>query len=104
MSALRDTDVPVPVMHAHCTDESVIGSEFYVMSRVDGTAYRTAAELETVGPEGTDRLAHAMVDVLARLHAVVPAEVGLGEFGRPGGFLGSSGEALGPSAGRIPHP
>jgi len=87
MSALRDTDVPVPVMHAHCTDESVIGSEFYVMSRVDGTAYRTAAELETVGPEGTDRLAAAMVDVLARLHAVVPADVGLAEFGRPGGFL-----------------
>ena len=28
-----------------------------------------------------------MIDVLATLHAVDPAEVGLGEFGRPAGFL-----------------
>src|SRR5688572_2274505 len=31
MHALRDTDVPVPMMHLLCEDESVIGRAFYVM-------------------------------------------------------------------------
>lgn len=87
MSALAGSEVPVPEMFAHCTDTEVLGAEFYVMSKVPGEAYRTAAQLEEVGPEGTAQLARAMVEVLARLHAVVPAEVGLGDFGRPEGFL-----------------
>ena len=87
MTALRDTDVPVPRTYAQCTDPGIIGAPFYVMERVDGTAYRSAAQLEELGPERTAHIAGQMVDVLARLHAVDPAEVGLGEFGRPAGFL-----------------
>ncbi|WP_292677114.1 phosphotransferase, partial [Nocardioides sp.] len=33
MSALADTDVPVPTMYAHCSDPDVLGAPFYVMSR-----------------------------------------------------------------------
>ena len=33
---LREVFPLVPAMVAHCEDESVIGSEFYVMQRVDG--------------------------------------------------------------------
>lgn len=87
MSALRDTDVPVPTTYAHCADPDVIGAPFYVMERVPGTAYRTARELEELGAQRTATIAREMVDVLARLHTVDPAEVGLGEFGRPTGFL-----------------
>jgi aminoglycoside phosphotransferase (APT) family kinase protein len=87
MSALAGSDVPVPATYAHCADESVLGAPFYVMEKVEGRAYRTAAELEPVGAAGVDRLAGAMVEVLGRLHAVVPDDVGLGDFGRPAGFL-----------------
>ncbi len=87
MTALAGTAVPVPITYAYCADTSVLGAEFYVMEKVLGTPYRTAAQLAEVGPEGTAELAGAMVDVLAALHALVPAEVGLGEFGRPAGFL-----------------
>ena len=87
MSALADTDVPVPIMHALCTDVDVLGAQFYVMSKVEGTAYRSAEQLIALGPEVTAELTGAMVDVLARLHAVDPRAVGLGEFGRPAGFL-----------------
>lgn len=87
MSALVDTDVPVPRTFAHCADDSVLGAPFYVMERVEGTPYRTADQLAGIGPERTRALADAMVDVLARLHSVVPEEVGLGGFGRPAGFL-----------------
>ncbi|HEY0904372.1 MAG TPA: phosphotransferase family protein [Marmoricola sp.] len=87
MSALRDTDVPVPTTYAHCGDPDVIGAPFYVMERVIGTAYRSRSELEALGAERTASIAREMVDVLARLHTVDPAAVGLGEFGRPAGFL-----------------
>ncbi|MCW2773215.1 MAG: aminoglycoside phosphotransferase, partial [Nocardioides sp.] len=87
MSALVDTDVPVPTTYAHCADPDVLGAPFYVMERVLGTAYRSAAQLEPLGPERTATIAGRMVDVLAALHAVDPAQVGLAEFGRPQGFL-----------------
>ncbi len=87
MSALADSGVPVPRTYAHCTDDAVMGAEFYVMERVPGEAYRTAAQLEPLGADTTAHLARSMVEVLARLHSVVPDEVGLGDFGRPAGFL-----------------
>jgi aminoglycoside phosphotransferase (APT) family kinase protein len=87
MSALQDTEVPVPRTLAFCEDASVIGAEFYVMEKVEGTAYRTASELENLGVERTSGIAGRLVDVLACLHAVDPAAVGLAEFGRPQGFL-----------------
>ena len=85
--ALADTDVPVPTTYAHCADADVIGAPFYVMERVEGTAYRSSEQLAALGPERTARIAGEMVDVLAKLHTVDPASVGLGEFGRPAGFL-----------------
>ena len=87
MSALADTAVPVPRTFAHCADPEILGAPFYVMERVLGTPYRTAAQLTAIGPERTARIVHSLVDVLAALHAVDPAEVGLAEFGRPEGFL-----------------
>jgi aminoglycoside phosphotransferase (APT) family kinase protein len=87
ITALSDTDVPVAVPYALCTDPDVIGAPFYVMSKVDGIVYRTAELIAPVGPIRTRAIADQMVDTLARLHAVVPAEVGLADFGRPEGFL-----------------
>jgi aminoglycoside phosphotransferase (APT) family kinase protein len=87
MSALADTAVPVPAMYARCTDPDVLGAPFYVMERVEGTAYRSITQLAPLGPERTAAIAGRMVDVLATLHAVDPASVGLADFGRPAGFL-----------------
>jgi aminoglycoside phosphotransferase (APT) family kinase protein len=87
ISALRDTPVPVPATYAVCGTDDVIGAPFYVMEHVRGTPYRSAAELELLGPERTRAVAERMVDTLLALHAVDPATVGLGDFGRPDGFL-----------------
>lgn len=57
------------------------------MSKVEGTPYRTADELAVVGPDRARVIAERLVATLAQLHAVVPAEVGLADFGRPDGFL-----------------
>ncbi len=87
MAALATTPVPVPRMYAACPDDTVIGAPFYVMELVEGTPYRTASQLEALGAERTRRISERMVDTLADLHVVDPASVGLGDFGRPEGFL-----------------
>jgi len=87
MSALRDTDVPVPRTLALCEDETVLGATFYVMERVHGTPYRRAEQLLPLGPERTRTISRRTVETLATLHNVDQAAVGLTGFGRPEGFL-----------------
>ncbi|CAM5580857.1 hypothetical protein STANM309S_02782 [Streptomyces tanashiensis] len=87
ISALHATDVPVPGTVLLCEDESVLGAPFYVMEFVDGTPYRSARQLAPLGPERTRAAVLGLVDTLVDLHAVDPAAVGLGDFGRPEGFL-----------------
>ena len=76
MSALQDTPVPVPRTFHLCQDAEVIGAPFYVMEYVEGGQ-----------PPINPALAHQLVDVLAALHSIAPGNVGLGDFGRPDGFL-----------------
>ncbi|GAA0375219.1 phosphotransferase family protein [Microbispora corallina] len=76
MSALQDTPVPVPRTYHLCLDPEVIGAPFYVMEHVEGGQ-----------PPLTPALARELVGVLAALHSITPGDVGLGDFGRPEGFL-----------------
>ncbi|MEU6481812.1 phosphotransferase family protein [Streptomyces sp. NPDC047017] len=87
ISALHPTPVPVPRPVLLCEDEEVLGAPFYVMEFVEGTPYRTAAQLAPLGPERTREVVLSLVDTLVGLHAVDPAAVGLADFGRPEGFL-----------------
>jgi aminoglycoside phosphotransferase (APT) family kinase protein len=88
MTALGDTAVPVPRTLAMCSDESVIGAPFYVMDRVVGHIVRD--ELPTGYAETDDErraISFGLIDVLAALHAVDPAAVGLETYGKPAGYL-----------------
>ncbi|MFJ8648091.1 phosphotransferase family protein [Streptomyces sp. NPDC093546] len=87
ISALHPTPVPVPEPVVLCEDESVLGAPFYVMEFVTGTPYRTAEQLAPLGAERTRAALLGLVDTLVDLHAVEPEAVGLGDFGRPDGFL-----------------
>ncbi|MEU2605162.1 phosphotransferase family protein [Streptomyces albus] len=87
ISALRSTAVPVPETVLLCEDPDVLGAPFYVMEHVEGTPYRTAAQLAPLGPERTREIVLALPGTLAALHEVDPQAVGLGDFGRPEGFL-----------------
>ena len=87
MSALQGSEVPVPVTRGLCTDPDVIGAPFYVMDRVDGRVVRSTNELADFDPDDARRVSHELIDVLARLHATDYEAVGLGDFGRPDGFL-----------------
>ena len=88
MTALWDTPVPVPQTLAMCTDESVLGAPFYVMERVAGHIVRDALPAGYADEPAQRRaIADGLVDVLAALHAVDPAAVGLGDYGKPAGYL-----------------
>ncbi|GGY48309.1 phosphotransferase family protein [Streptomyces omiyaensis] len=87
ISALGGTAVPVPGTVLLCEDEEVLGAPFYVMEFVEGTPYRSASQLAPLGPERTRAAVLGLVDTLVDLHAVQPEAVGLGDFGRPEGFL-----------------
>jgi aminoglycoside phosphotransferase (APT) family kinase protein len=88
MSALGGTAVPVPRMRHLCTDTEVLGAPFYVMDLVEGHIVRDcfpAGYAETTPARAA--VCEGLLDVLASLHAVDPAEVGLADFGRPDGYL-----------------
>jgi aminoglycoside phosphotransferase (APT) family kinase protein len=88
ITALADSGVPVPPTLALCTDEGVLGAPFYVMQRVDGLILRDTLPVGFASAEpDRERIADALVDVLVALHAVDPAAVGLGDYGRPDGYL-----------------
>ncbi|HEV7653412.1 MAG TPA: phosphotransferase family protein [Mycobacteriales bacterium] len=88
LSALYGTAVPVPEPLLLCDDPAVLGAPFYVMRRVPGVVVR-AAFPAGYAAEPADRAAitATMIDVLADLHAVDPAAVGLAGYGRPEGYL-----------------
>jgi len=86
IAALAGTDVPVPPARLFCSDESVIGTTFFIMDHVPGRVYP-----DRVLTEGsTDERAAAYEDlarVLAALHRVDWQAVGLDGYGRPDGYM-----------------
>lgn len=86
MQALGTVGFPVPKVHALCTDASVIGSWFYVMDLVEGRIFWDASFAD-VPREDRALYFDAMNSTLARLHQVDPDAVGLGDYGRRGGYL-----------------
>ena len=88
MSALGGSAVPVPRMLHLCTDSEVLGQPFYVMERVEGHVCREALPPGYADEPAQRRaVGEGLVEVLAALHEVDPAAVGLESFGRPEGYL-----------------
>jgi aminoglycoside phosphotransferase (APT) family kinase protein len=87
LSALHGTAVPVPRPLALCPDADVTGAPFYVMEFADGLVVRTRGDAAGLPDDGRLAVVDAMMGTLADLHAVVPDAVGLGDFGRPDGFM-----------------
>ncbi|MDP3745815.1 MAG: phosphotransferase [Phenylobacterium sp.] len=86
MKALGDVGFPVPRMRALCEDDAVIGTSFYVMDFLEGRIFRDA-RLPGLEPAGRTAIYDELNAVLARLHAVDPVAVGLGDYGRPGNYF-----------------
>ena len=71
-----------------CADVEVIGAPFHVVEYRAGVVAREAAPFRELRDERVFRaLCHAVVDSLARLHAVDYRAVGLSDAGRPEGYV-----------------
>jgi aminoglycoside phosphotransferase (APT) family kinase protein len=86
MRALAGSEVPVPKMHLLCDDESIIGRAFYVMEHVEGRVLWDQA-LPGMDARTRERIYDEMNRVVAALHAVDVAAVGLADYGRPGNYF-----------------
>jgi aminoglycoside phosphotransferase (APT) family kinase protein len=75
----------VPAMVALCTDQAVLGSDFYVMERVPGTVLR-ARPSEHPDPAAARELSTRVVDLLVELHQVEPTD-DLLALGRGPGYV-----------------
>lgn len=88
LRALAGTDVPVPQVLLHETDDRLLGQPFYVMRKVDGHVAREGFPPGYADePEQRRAIGEAVVDTLVAIHSVDWRAVGLGEHGRPDGFL-----------------
>jgi aminoglycoside phosphotransferase (APT) family kinase protein len=86
MKALQDTGVPVPRMRHLCTDESIIGTSFYVMDFLEGRIFRDAT-LPGLSPKERSAVYDELNATLTKLHKVDYLAVGLEGFGKPGGYF-----------------
>ncbi|MCV7123403.1 phosphotransferase family protein [Mycobacterium lacus] len=89
LAALAGTDVPHPRLIATCADPGVLGDAvFYLMEPIDGfNAGEGLPPLHAGDPTVRFQMGLSMADALARLGAVDHVAVGLGDFGKPEGFL-----------------
>ena len=88
VAALADTPVPVARAVTMRNDDSVGGAPFQMVEYVAGLVVRHSDELGALGDKAAiSSCVDALIKVLADLHAVDPAAVGLGDFGKPAGYL-----------------
>jgi aminoglycoside phosphotransferase (APT) family kinase protein len=86
MTALSASGVPVPRTFCLCQDDSVIGTAFYVMDHVDGRVFWDPS-LPGMSVDERQAIFDEMNRVIAALHRVDYAALGLGDYGKPGGYL-----------------
>jgi aminoglycoside phosphotransferase (APT) family kinase protein len=88
LSRLRPVYAKVPRALLYCDDASVIGAPFYLMERVRGVILRAQPpDGVELSPTVMRRLSELFVENLAEIHAVDYAAAGLGELGRPEGYV-----------------
>ncbi|KAK4227527.1 putative acyl-CoA dehydrogenase family member 10 [Podospora fimiseda] len=85
ISALANTDVPVPKAYCLCEDPEVIGTPFYIMEFLDGRIFEDPI-IPNVLPDHRRAIWADAVRTLAKLHRIDPKTVGLENFGKHTGF------------------
>ena len=86
LQALHRTAVPVAQPLHLCSDASIIGSMFYLMSFVDGRIFWDPS-LSEMDAAGRTDIYTGIIDAMAALHTIDPAAVGLSDYGKPGNYF-----------------
>ncbi len=89
LSALAPVYAKAPSPIAYCEDEGVLGAPFYVMERVRGVILRPSlSEDDAPSAEAMAGVARSLVEALVELHGLDYEAAGLGDLGRPEGYVG----------------
>jgi len=86
MQALGASALPVPPMVLLHQQPDVLGTDFYVMERVEGRVFNRN-DLPGLQPAERRAIYLAMAETLAVLHSLDPQALGLGQFGKPGNYF-----------------
>ncbi|MBT0587328.1 phosphotransferase family protein [Alteromonas oceanisediminis] len=87
ISALSETDVPVPEAIHLCTDTQVLGAMFYIMEFKAGRIFWKSALPEIESNTQRGAMYDEMNRVMAALHSVDVDAVGLSDYGKPGNYF-----------------
>jgi aminoglycoside phosphotransferase (APT) family kinase protein len=79
--------VPVPRTYALCADPEILGAPFFLMELLDGVVARDDFPAALVSGSSPQQISHALVDTLVAVHAFDWRAAGIGDLGRPAGFL-----------------
>lgn len=86
MQALGASALPVPPMVLLHQQPDVLGTDFYLMERVEGRVFNRN-DLPGLQPAERRAIYLAMAETLAVLHSLDPQALGLGQFGKPGNYF-----------------
>ncbi len=88
LSKLHSAYPEAPKVVLYCDDQSVLGAPFYLTEPIRGIIIRKdPPEGLDFSPETARRLSESFVDNLARLHGLDYQAIGLGDLGKPQGYL-----------------
>mgnify|MGYP000262382668 CR=1 FL=1 len=88
LSGLNKGFEKAPKAHVYTEDASVIGASFYIMEKIDGIVLSAQeAKKRQVTPPEFKVIADSWLDTFVDLHALDYESVGLGDLGRPAGYV-----------------
>lgn len=90
----ENSDVPVPKVYCLCEDNDVVGTPFYIMEFLDGRIF-TNLRLPELSPEERRLCWKSIIDTIVKLHSIDYKKIGLGDYGRAGGFYSRQIKSLG---------
>ena len=84
--ALQNSTVPVPRMHAFCSDVTILGTEFYIMEHLEGVCFEDP-RLDSVAEHSRYSIFREMSNILAEIHKVDLVKYGLSDYGPDGDYF-----------------
>lgn len=87
LSRLSAVYKAAPKPFVYCNDETVIGSEFYLMERRSGLIIRgKSPEILENSPALQNKVCESFIENLVELHSLDYRKIGLGDLGKPEGY------------------
>ena len=82
----KDRIIPVPRAYAYCTDDNILGAEFYVMEFIEGRIFVDPSLPGMTKKDRMDAYKDA-VRILSNIHSIPIDDVGLGNYGKKGQYV-----------------